>query len=212
MQHLGEFGSLVFQNIEIEFQRTNTVMRSALEDLDVSSFNCIVILADESHDEIDPDARTIMSLILLQDILATGPAIRWPQLVSEILDPRNRELIARAEVNDIIVSPEIVSMLLTQISQQQMLTAVYENLLSSGGVEIYLKPAMNYVELGKAISFAELIAATQVHQEIALGVCVGVDRLEPARNNGVQLNPPKQQSWTFNEHDRIIVLAQNLYE
>lgn len=210
-ERLAEFGSLAFRNLRTDFRRTNTVMRSALESLEPQRFDCIVILADESHGEADPDARSIMSLILLQDILAHAKGGHAPRLVSEILNPRNRELIARAQVNDIVVSPQIVSMLLTQISQQQMLDSVYDILLSSGGVEIYLKPATHYVAAGTAVGFAELMASAQARGEIALGVSIGSERCDGERNNGVRLNPARGERWMLEEEDRVIVLAKDLY-
>lgn len=208
---LAEFGALSFRNLHIRFRRANTVMRSALESLDVARFDCIVILADASHDESDPDARSIMSLILLQDILAASGTSRRPRLISEILDPRNRELVARAKVNDILVSPQIVSMLLTQISQQQMLDAVYDILLSSGGVEIYLKPAQHYVAGDTTVRFDTLAAAAQGRGEIALGVAIGAEAADIDRNNGVYLNPARHREWTLGAEDRVIVLAKDLY-
>jgi ion channel POLLUX/CASTOR len=187
-------------------------MRSGLASTEPQHFDCIVILADESHGEADPDARSIMSLILLQDILARAEGGKSPRLVSEILDPRNRELIARAQVTDIVVSPQIVSMLLTQISQQQMLESLYDILLSAGGVEIYLKPATHYVTAGSTVSFAALAAAAQNRGEIALGVSLASAGSDGESNNGVRLNPARDEIWTLTEVDRVIVLAENLYD
>lgn len=208
---LAEFGALAFRNLRTAFLRANTVMRSALEGLEPQRFDCIVMLADASHGEADPDARSIMSLILLQDILAHAQDGNTPRLISEILDPRNRELIARARVNDIVVSPQIVSMLLTQISQQQMLDAVYDILFSSGGVEIYLKPASHYVQPGQPVSFGALTSAALARGEIALGVSIGSERCDGERNNGVRLNPPRDERWVLGAEDRVIVLATDLY-
>ncbi len=208
-RRLAEFGTIACRAIQPVFRRANTTMRGPLEALNVGSFDCVVVLADESHGEADPDARTIMCLVLLQDLLRG--AERRPQLVSEILDPRNRELIARARVNDIIVSPQVVSMLLAQISQQKMLTSVYDELLSAGGVEIYLKPASHYVALGQPVSFGALLSAGRERKEVALGVSIASERFDPARGNGVELNPPKDRSWVFEADDRIVVLAQDLY-
>ena len=212
VRRLAGFGRLAFSNIQLAFTRANTVMRGELEALEVGGFDCVVVLADESHGEADPDARTIMCLVLLNDILRQGASARRPQLVSEILDPHNRELIRRAQVNDIIVSPQVVSMLLAQISQQQMLTAVYDDLLSSGGVEIYLKPAANYVQLGQPVTFGALLSAALANGELALGVNIGREEADAQAAHGVDLNPPKDRSWMLEEGDRIVVLAQNLYD
>lgn len=207
-ERLGELGAADFQNLRIGFHHGNTLLRSGLAAMKPAGYDSIMVLADTSHDEADPDARTIMSLILLQDILAPVEAESRPSLVGEILDPANRELVARTGVNDIIVSPEIVSMLLTQVSQQQMLIAVYDALLSSHGSEIYLKPAVRYLPAGRSLSFGELTALVQAHQEVALGVLH-----HPATGKSlIRLNPGKAELLTLGEADQIIVLAAHLYQ
>jgi hypothetical protein len=204
---LAAFGASDFANLRLGFRKANTILRSALETIDPTSYNCIVVLADASHNEADPDARTIMALILLKDILAAVAPDARPQMVGEILNSSNRDLVARTGVTDIVVSPEIVSMLLTQVSQQQMLISVYDVLLSSGGVEIYLKPATRYVAAGTTVSFGQLTALVQRQQEIALGVLID----DGHETKEILLNPAKRQSWLLGENDRVIVLAQDLY-
>lgn len=205
--NLATYGSSDFSRLRLGFRRDNTILRSVLEAANPASYDCIMVLADSSYGEADPDARTIMSLILLKDILAAMAPHARPQMVGEILDPNNRDLVARTGVTDIVVSPEIVSMLLTQVSQQQMLISVYDVLLSSGNVEIYLKPATRYVASGTTLNFAELTALVQRRQEIALGVLLG----GACDHEKILLNPAKRQYWTLDEYDRVIVLAPDLY-
>ena len=108
-------------------------------------------------------------------------------------------------VDDIIVSSEVVSAQLAQISRQQILGPIYRELLSAGGVEISLRPAGDYVALDTDCRFEDLIYAAQQKMEIALGL-----RLN--HNGGkALLNPARQKTWRFDEKDQVIVMAQQLY-
>ena len=200
-----------FANIVLGHTRGNMTSRALLTRMNVSSYDCVIVLADESNPDGDPDAMTIMTLILLRDILAQAGA-GGVRIVSELLEQRNREMIMTARVDDMVVSPLFVSMLLAQISQQQMLHSVYDELLSAGGVEIYLKPARRYVAPGTECSFAELIAIAQKASEVALGVQLAADGDSEAKNFGLEINPAKDARWTLGEEDKVIVLAPQLYD
>src|SRR5690606_30729975 len=124
-----------FRNIKVGFRHGNTISAAFLRSLDVLSYDCIITLADESNED-DPDARSIMLLLLLSDIITSDPDSSRINVVSEIHDPANRELVARTAAQEVIVSPEIISMQLSQISQQPVLESIYHELLSAGGIEI----------------------------------------------------------------------------
>ena len=65
-----------------------------------------------------------------------------------MLDDRNRVLASVADVDDVVVSGEIVSLLVTQLSEDQRLEPVFKELLGNEGSEIYLRPAEWYVQPG----------------------------------------------------------------
>ncbi len=75
-----------------------------------------------------------------------------------MLDDRNRVLAQVAHVDDVVVSGEIVSLLVTQLSEDQRLEAVFAELLAHTGAEIYLRPAEWYVQPGREVSFATVVA------------------------------------------------------
>ena len=110
-------------------------------------------------DDLEPqaaDARTLVTLLHVRDILArldVGHAV-----VSEMLDDRNRVLAQVAHVDDVVVSGEIVSLLVTQLSEDHRLEAVFGELLGDEGSEIYLRPAEWYVEPGAEVDFATIVA------------------------------------------------------
>ncbi|MEX2124051.1 MAG: hypothetical protein WD795_09180 [Woeseia sp.] len=210
-QHLDRYATRSLRNVEIRFSRGDTVSAGFLRSLDVSSYDCVITLADESNDD-DPDARSIMVLLLLSDILSTTPRAEPVHVVSEIHDPRDRELVARTAAQEIIVSPEIVSMQLSQISQQPVLESIYRELLSAGGNEICLKPASRYVELHRPCSFNDLQFSAQTMMETALGVRVPGLSGSGASGHGVRLNPGREERWQFGPEDSVVVLAQEIYD
>ncbi len=189
-----------FRNISVDYRRGGGINRRTLEALSPESYDCIIALADESHGEGDPDARTIMTMLVLGDLLEGG---RVPHIVVEIHDGANEALLRGTVAGDVIVSPEMVSLQLAQISRDPVLGSIYRELLSAGGIEVGLQGAGRYVGLGAPVSFDQLTAAAQRFTEIAIGV----------RHAGrIVLNPAKDSRWTLGADDRVIVLAQQLYE
>jgi hypothetical protein len=173
-----------------------------------ASYDVIITLADHSHGEDDPDARTIMSLLLLTDI---ARSVEMPHVVAEIYDGSNAPLVDTTLAGDVIVTPEMVSLQLAQISRHPVLGSIYYELLSAGGIECRLQPLSRYASPGRPVSFAELTVAAQRFNEVALGV-----RRNTAKKDehapGLYLNPAKDSRWVLEEKDSVVVLAQQLYE
>lgn len=189
-----------FSNIKVDYRRGGAINRRTLESLRPETYDCIITLADESHGEEDPDARTIMTLLVLGDLLQGR---RLPHVVAEIHDGANDGLLRETVARDVVVSPQMVSLQLAQISRDPVLGSIYRELLSAGGIEVGLQTARRYVALGTPCRFDEVVAAAQRFTEIAIGV----------RSAGrIVLNPAKDSSWTLGENDRVVVMAQQLYE
>ena len=127
-------------------------------------------------------------------------------VVSEMLDERNRKLAEVCQIDDFIVSDHLVSLMMTQISENPEISAVFTDLFGTDGSEIYLKPAEWYVALGAEVDFATLIAGASRRMETAFGYMIAAEDGLPAK---VVLNPPKGDVKAFAEHDRIIVLAED---
>jgi hypothetical protein len=163
-----------------------------------------VVLADDwGDDKGDVDTRTLRILLRLSDLRKYDEA--RAHTVVELVDEANSDLIAGMHVDDVIISPIVVSAQLAQIARQDVLGPIYRELLSAGGVEISLRPVADYVALNTDCRYNDLVYAAQQKLEIALG-------LRLARNDGeVLLNPSRNKSWHLSEDDQVIVLAQQLY-
>ena len=189
-----------FRNITVDYRRGSAINRRILEALRPATYDCIITLADESHGERDPDARTIMTMLVLGDLVQGESP---PHVVAEIHDGANYGLLQGTVARDVIVSPEMVSLQLAQISRDPVLGSIYRELLSAGGIEVGLQAASRYAKTGEPCSFDNLVEAAQRFTEIAIGV----------RSDGqIILNPSKASTWTLEDEDRVIVMAQQIYE
>jgi len=192
-----------FKNLAMEFIQGDAADAAVYADLDLGSYQSLVVLADDWGDKGDVDTHTLRILLRLSDLRKYDKT--RAHTVVELVDETNRDLIAGLGVDDVVISPNVVSSQLAQIARQNVLGPIYRELLSAGGVEISLRPAGDYVELNTDCHYNDLIYAAQQKLEIALGLLL-------ARNQGeVLLNPARDKTWHLTEDDQVIVLAQQLY-
>lgn len=192
-------------NITVQFHRGSPVSRETLEQLNVRTYSSVMVLADTTRDVQEADARTLMTLIHLRDIVGVGTeSAAAVNIVTEMLDERNRALAATDGINDFIISNTIVSLLLTQIAENRDLYAVFRDLFDAAGSELYLKPVEDYVQLNTEVTFATVVEAAIQHGEIALGTKSMV-----GGQWSVQLNIPKSQTVRFSSGDMVVVVAES---
>ncbi|MEA2124652.1 MAG: hypothetical protein QOI80_1434, partial [Solirubrobacteraceae bacterium] len=189
------------RNLSVETRRAQTTERAALEALDLGRFHHAIVMASDELDPQRADARTLVTLLHLRDIAERG-GLRVP-IVSEMLDDRNRELAQVTKVDDVIVSDQLISLLLTQISENPHLADVFAELFSATGSEVYLRDATSYVGPNGPVTFATLVAAAARRGETALGY------RRAAQPEDVLVNPAKSATFQPVAGDRLIVLAES---
>jgi voltage-gated potassium channel Kch len=191
----------------VTFEQADTTDRRKLDGLPFETIDHVILLS--YSDELDPqraDARTLITLLHLRDI---AEHIEHPfSIVSEMLDIRNRDLAEVTRADDFVVSDRLISLILSQVSENKMLGAVFADLFDPDGSEVYLKPAGDYVETGKRLNFYTVVESARRRGEVAMGYRLHADAQDAARSYGVVVNPDKSAPITFAEQDRIIVLAE----
>jgi hypothetical protein len=195
------------KNQKVAFRRGDTSDRSLLEELKAADYDHIIVLSYAGLDVQTADSKTLVTLLHLRNIAEKDDTPF--SIVSEMLDLRNRELAEVAHVDDFIVSDHLVSLMLTQLSENADLFPVFTDIFDPEGSEIYLKPASDYVETGKPLNFYTVVEAARRQGHVAIGYRLVSESAEAAKSYGVHTNPKKSELVTFTPEDRIIVLAEN---
>jgi hypothetical protein len=196
------------KNQDIKYIKANICDRETLDKLGLEKFNHIILLCySDSMPEQNADSKTLITLLHLRNIeLKTGYDF---SIVSEMMDIRNKELAEVTEADDFIISNKLISLMISQLSENGELKAVFDDLFDAEGSEIYVKPAADYIITGKEVNFYTVVESAALKGEIAIGYRRNEYSHNPEKVYGVVVNPDKSQVITFTEKDKVIVIAED---
>jgi len=201
-------------NMQVTVRALNFNLRKNLETIDFLKFRSVILQGDDSLPSEEADTLTISSLIHLRDIRKN---INYKfSILSELFIGNNRDLVRSSESDDFIISENIISSAVTQVSENKILSNVFRELFKPEGSEIYIKPVENYVFFDNEINFYTIIESALRRHETAIGYrlhqyaevkssFVGKKEM----NFGVILNPDKNLKIKFSKGDSVIVLSEN---
>lgn len=193
-----EVGAL--KSLKLKFVEGDPTMPDALSKVISPDFAVAIVVADTEDDEEEADAKTVITVLLLRDMFrALGD--KKPRIISEILDPRTKDLLEQDYGADFVVSSEMTSMLLAQVSERRELNAVFADLFDSDGNEIYLKRAACYAVLAHTTPWLSVQKVAQQRGEVAIGYA--------KLNQTPIINPKQDESIIFAAEDRVIVIAED---
>ncbi|KAJ6348959.1 hypothetical protein OIU77_006533 [Salix suchowensis] len=214
------------ENIQLVNREGNAVIRRQLESLPLHSFDSILILADESVEDsaIQADSRSLATLLLIRDIqskrlpmvnqvrrgsFSQGSWIGEMQqasdksvIISEILDPRTKNLLCTSKISDYVLSNELVSMALAMVAEDQQINDVLEELFAEEGNELQIRQADLYLSEGEEMSFYEVLLRARQRREIVIGY-------RAANAERAVINPPaktERRRWSLK--DAFVVIAE----
>lgn len=213
-------------NINLVNREGNAVIRRHLESLPLQSFDSILILADESVEDsaIQADSRSLATLLLIRDIQAKRlPMVTHAErgsfyqgswigemqqasdksvIISEILDPRTKNLLSMSKISDYVLSNELVSMALAMVAEDRQINDVLEELFAEEGNELQIRQAHLYLRDGEELSFYEIILRARQRREVMIGY-----RMEKAER--AVINPPaKSERRRWSGKDVFVVIAE----
>ena len=204
--NLADLNVAALANMTLTIEDADVTDRSVLEALDVTRFDHVLVLSElEDRTQEMADARTTITLLYLRDIAAR--AGKHLPMTSEILEIQSRDLASVSEADDFIVSNSLVSLMISQLAENPHLVHVFEELFSSKGYELYVKPMSDYVNPGEA-TFATVSEAALRRSEIAIGYRLAKSARDADAAYGVRVNPPKRDKVSFTASDHVIVLAE----
>jgi ion channel POLLUX/CASTOR len=194
-QQVGDLKSLKLKHVE-----GDPTSPEDLKKVVSSDFMVAMVVADTSRPADEADARSVISVLLLRDFFSALKEKR-PRIISEILDTRTKDLLEQDYGADFVVSAEMTSMLLAQVSERRELNAVFADLFDSDGNELYLKRAACYATLGSRTPWLSVQKVARQRREVAIGYL---------KLGGTPVINPKQTELTlFASEDRIIVIAED---
>ncbi|MBN1151307.1 potassium transporter TrkA [candidate division WOR-3 bacterium] len=199
---------LTMKNTTYKISRNKTTDRKVLESLDIPSFNHVILLCYSDHlTPHEADSQTLITLLHIREI--SEKTKNSFSVVSEMIDVRNRNLAEITKADDFIISDNLISLLLSQISENKYLNAVFEDLFDPEGSETYIKPVERYVKTGLSMDFYTVVKSASLKNEVAIGYRLKKHWNDPDNAYGIVVNPDKSDRITFSEGDKIIVMAED---
>lgn len=196
------------KNITLEFEYADTTSRKVIDSLNLGSYSSVQILCYKDYMDLqDADAQTLITLLHIRRV--SEEIKKNIKVVSEMLDIRNRDLAEVTKADDFIVSDKLISLLISQVSENKYLMPVFLDLFSADGSEIYLKPINDYVQTNTPINFYTLADSARSKGETAIGYRIAAQAHDSSKAYGVKVNPSKSQEIKFTANDKVIVLAES---
>jgi len=195
------------KNQKLTYIPGDTTNRELLDSLNIMEYNHVIVLSATDLETQEADARTLVTLLHLRNIAERDETPF--SIVSEMLDLRNRELAEAARVDDFIVSEHLISLMLSQLSEDNLLFDIFQDIFDPEGAEIYLKHITDYVETGQPVTFYTVVEAARRRGETAIGYRIHTEANDAEKNYGIHTNPNKSEKVIFHPDDRIIVVAED---
>jgi hypothetical protein len=192
----------------IQFHAADIGNRTVLESLRIRDYDHVILLCySDTLDNHRADALSLLTLLHLRDIAdKTGHTF---SIVSEMMDMHDRALVESSRADDFIVSDRLISLLMAQVSENRSLNSLFHELLNPGGVNICLKPMVEYVLPGVQVAFYTVVTAACARGEVAIGYRIHAQAASSQHNYGIVVNPDKSATMAYAVHDRVIVLARS---
>jgi voltage-gated potassium channel Kch len=166
------------------------------------SFHEVIVLGyRNAMSETDADARTLLTLIAFNQV-RQGDDVGPVRIVAELLDQRNTSLADSTGVDDFVVSDELTSLMLAQLSERAELSLVFDDLFDHSRCSIELQ-SVSIFGAENAQTFADVVMSASAVGKTAIGYRV-------TSTGQVVTNPAKSAQLSLKASDEIIVIADGV--
>ena len=200
----GELVNLDLGRLRVTYQSTGGNLDELGASVRAQQYDKVIVLGyRRGLTPPEADARSLLSLLILQQALVASSSGQRPRIVTELLDARDVDLARATGADDFVVSDELSSLMLAQLAERPDLEDVFADLFDVEGSAIALQPATWYVTSGE-VPFRRVVAAARARGESAIGY-----RIEhgPGGLPVVVLNPHKTDPVTLGGGDQVVVIA-----
>lgn len=212
---LSECLQLETDQVQVSHLPIDSFSYKSLLDIDPYSYSTVILLCHSAHisTEEQMDADTLMLILLLRRIKEHLPAeyVKNTRVATQLFRPENEQLIQKEDPVDFVITSQVATMLLTQLSEEVHMLDAYHLIFNEHQVSIYLKPIERYIDgLPTHMRFIELFCAAQAQDEICIGFQSSTPELQVAPYHGIYINPPKNYECYFKPGDHMIVICRHV--
>lgn len=192
-----------FTRLNVAHQEADYTVWKDLERIHPSEYdNVVMVASDWLPTGEESDARTILGVLLLQEMLSEEGD--GTNLLVELMDPENVALLGKRTC-DVLVSPVILSHMLALVAMRRELSCVFDELFTTQGPEIVFLPVSKTPWQGRAMPFSEIEKQVAAMGGKALGVHVRGGCFQ--EGSGLRLNPDKEEVFRLEDADKIVLVA-----
>ncbi|MBN2662698.1 MAG: hypothetical protein JXR68_03530 [Bacteroidales bacterium] len=195
------------KNQKLNFISLDYSKRKSLIELNIVDYDNVIVLSNSFIAPQEADAVTILALIHIRNLAEQHN--KKLNIISEMFDQKNRQLAEVTEADDFIISHDLISRLLAQVSETKELKAVFDALFESEGSEIYLKNISDYIDVAQPVNFYTLLESASLKGETAIGYRIVKHSYDSNKEYGIVVNPKKSEKVQFEQDDKIIVLSED---
>lgn len=170
--------------------------------------NFILDLSDYNMSDEDADERTLQVLLYIHDYQKNHPEVKVG-VTCEMRTMSNQNLVRDTVSSDFIISRNIASLMMAQISENRELKAVIESLLSYEGFEVYMKSPKYYFNTDKPIDLYSMGDAVAEKGEILIGYSKCGAIKDTIYVNPSKDNEGKTKKIRLSDDDHLIVIAED---
>ncbi|MFM7069254.1 MAG: CASTOR/POLLUX-related putative ion channel, partial [Actinomycetes bacterium] len=164
-------------------------------------FEEVIVLGYRHHlSTEDADARTLLTRMAFSQALERHE-LRHVRIVAELLDQRHTPLALATGVDDFVVSDELTSLLIAQLSERHELHQVFADLFQPAGCILEMRPLAMY-GVHATTTFEDLVRVASHHEQSAIGY-------RRASAGSVVLNPDKSADPALGPEDLLLVVRKS---
>lgn len=171
----------------------------------------LLVMSSQTDDNEEADAKSLKLLLYCKHYKTLHPGTDFG-VTCEMRNVANQNLADVLMASDFVVSRNIAALMMSQIAENRELKDVFENLLVSEGYEIYIKPAIYYLDIkGETeVDLFSISEAVAEKHEIFIGY-----KLNSGKNTDAVLCPYKVkegkiETIRLHEDDQFVVLAEDI--
>ena len=202
---LAELDSVGLTQQTVSIHVGSTISRPVIAEVMGSDpYDQVMILCERSEFDLDEaDARVLLTLMHVRALAPDSAS----NVIAELADPNDVELGRQGDSSEFIVSMQLISLLLAQLSESPHLARVFADLFDGTGAAVALHPVERYVPLG-ASDFESVLTAARNWGVVAIGYRAANPGGESAAlAGGIRVNPSKSEKINFEAGDMIVVIV-----